>query len=62
VVVDPSIIHAAIETSILSAVSFWDALIVAAAESAQCDLLYTEDLNHGQVIRGVKIVNPYLKE
>jgi len=38
--------------------SFWDALIVAAAESAYCETLWTEDLNHGQVIRGVRIENP----
>jgi predicted nucleic acid-binding protein len=38
--------------------SFWDALIVAAAESAHCETLWTEDLNHGQVIRGVRIENP----
>ena len=38
--------------------SFWDALIVASAEQAEASLLYTEDLNAGQTIAGVKIVNP----
>lgn len=39
--------------------SLWDSLIVAAAASAGCDVLYTEDLNPGQTIAGVKVVNPF---
>ena len=39
--------------------SFWDALIVAAASQAGAAVLYTEDLNHGQTIEGVKVVNPF---
>ena len=39
-------------------ISFWDALIVASAEEVEATLLYTEDLNAGQTIAGVKIVNP----
>jgi predicted nucleic acid-binding protein len=38
----------------------YDANIVAAAELAGCDVLYTEDLNHGQVIGRVTIVNPFM--
>jgi len=38
--------------------SFWDALIVASAEQAEASQLYTEDLNAGQVIAGVEIINP----
>jgi predicted nucleic acid-binding protein len=56
--VTPDIINSAVDCSILNRLSFWDALIVAAAESARCDLLWTEDLNSGQVIRGVKVENP----
>jgi hypothetical protein len=37
------------------------ALIVVTAESAHCEILWTEDLNHGQVIRGVRIANPLKK-
>jgi len=37
----------------------YDACIVAAAEIAGCDLLYTEDLNHGERIGGVTIRNPF---
>lgn len=39
--------------------SFYDALIVASAIEACCKILYTEDLQHGQNILGIKIVNPF---
>jgi predicted nucleic acid-binding protein len=45
----------------MAEISFWDALIVASAEEAGAALLYSEDLNAGQVIAGVKIVNPLLE-
>ncbi|MFO7761595.1 MAG: PIN domain-containing protein [Desulfobia sp.] len=38
--------------------SFWDSLIVAAASEADADKILTEDLNHNQVIEGIKIFNP----
>lgn len=40
-------------------ISFWDALVVVAAAGSGADLLCTEDLNHGQVVLGVEIVNPF---
>ena len=39
--------------------SLYDALILAAAATADCGTLYTEDLQHGQTVAGVKIVNPF---
>ena len=39
--------------------SFWDALIVQAAERAGASILYTEDLSDGQVYGSVKVVNPF---
>lgn len=39
--------------------SFWDALIVTAAAKCGAKVLYTEDLQNGQTIAGVKIVNPF---
>ena len=39
--------------------SFWDALIVAAAKQALCGYLLTEDLHAGQDIDGVTVVNPF---
>ncbi|MCL6591640.1 MAG: PIN domain-containing protein [Firmicutes bacterium] len=61
VVVNPDLIEAAVDCGILNQLSFWDALVVVSAESASCDTLLSEDLNHGQIIRGVKIQNPFLK-
>lgn len=39
--------------------SFYDALIIAAALQSGCDILFSEDLQDGQEVYGVKIVNPY---
>jgi len=39
--------------------SFWDALIVAAACRAKADKILTEDLTHGQKIEGILIENPF---
>ena len=39
--------------------SYWDSAIIAAALIAKCDILFTEDLHHGQIIDGLKIVNPF---
>lgn len=41
--------------------SFWDSLIVAAACNAKAEKILTEDLNHGQLIEGVLIENPFLE-
>ena len=60
VVIDVFLIKEAIDTSVLNKVSFWDALVIVSAEIAKCEKIYTEDLNHGQIIRGVKIENPLL--
>lgn len=60
VVITPDLIREAVDCSIINRLSFWDALIVVSAESAQCEVLWTEDLNHGQVIRGVRIENPVI--
>ncbi len=40
-------------------ISFWDAMIVSAAYSKNAAILLTEDLNEGQLIEGIKIVNPF---
>jgi len=41
--------------------SFWDGLIVAAAYSKNAAIILTEDMNHGQVVEGIRIENPFLK-
>lgn len=39
--------------------SFWDALIVEAALSAGADRIFSEDLQHGQEIEGLRVENPF---
>jgi len=58
VTISPGLIYEAIDCSILNQLSFWDSLIVVAAESAKCNEIWTEDLNAGQIIKGIRIVNP----
>jgi len=40
-------------------ISFWDALIVAAASKAKVSKILTEDLKSGQVMEGILIENPF---
>lgn len=60
-VVVPSVddLLAAIDLHRLHSFSLWDALIVRSALIARCQVLYTEDLQHGRVIDGLRIVNPF---
>ncbi|HVT19229.1 MAG TPA: PIN domain-containing protein [Thermoanaerobaculia bacterium] len=53
---------AAIRLASALKVSFWDALVLEAARIERCDWLWTEDLNHGQRIGDLTIVNPFLAE
>jgi predicted nucleic acid-binding protein len=39
--------------------SWWDATIIAAAQAQGCDVLYTEDMQHGRIIDGLRIVDPF---
>ena len=39
--------------------SYWDSAIVAAARTLGCDRIYTEDLNHGQVVEGLTLIDPF---
>jgi len=44
-------------------ISFWDSLIIASALENKCIILYTEDLQHNQLIEGrLKILNPFLQD
>ncbi len=42
--------------------SFYDAMIVSAAELMQCDTIYSEDMQHGMKIGRVTIRNPFVKK
>lgn len=58
--VSTTMILMAIRRSRRAQLSFWDALIVEAALASGATRLYTEDLQHGQQMDGVEIVNPFL--
>jgi predicted nucleic acid-binding protein len=59
VALGPAQITSAIEIEERYNISFWDALILAAAESGGADVLYTEDLNDGQQYGTVMVKNPF---
>ncbi len=60
-IVAPSsaMVRRAVEIRSAYRISFWDAGIVAAAETADCDRILSEDLNAGQFYAGVKVTNPF---
>ena len=43
-----------------SSFSFYDSLILAAAQAAQCQVLYSEDMQHLQRVGNLQVVNPFL--
>jgi predicted nucleic acid-binding protein len=51
----------AIDLHRLRALSFWDALVVKCAAESGCDVLLSEDLQHGAVIEGVTVENPFAR-
>jgi predicted nucleic acid-binding protein len=53
------LIREAIDIQILNRLSFWDSLIISAAAGSKCSILFSEDLNHGQEIKGVRVQNPF---
>jgi predicted nucleic acid-binding protein len=57
--IDEPVLETAWDLQERFSLSFWDALIVAAAFTLECSYLLTEDLSHGQVLDGVRIVNPF---
>lgn len=62
-------VHINTETTIVEACtiasrygfSFFDSLIIAAAIESKCRLVYSEDMQHNQVINGLQIVNPFIQ-
>jgi predicted nucleic acid-binding protein len=56
----PVLVRRAVELHGLYGITFWDAAIVAAAESRGCDRILSEDLNAGQFYGGVVVANPFV--
>lgn len=54
-----SLILNAIDISIKTSFSFWDSLILSAANDTGCIIVYSEDMNDGQIVSGTKILNPF---
>jgi len=58
--IDPPLLEHAWKIQDRYRFSFWDSLIVAAAKAASCRWLLTEDLQPGQNLDGIIVVNPFL--
>ena len=59
---DLELIEQAIDISTISRLSFCDSMIIAAAEKANCEFVFSEDMNPGQTYRGVSLVNPFVRD
>jgi predicted nucleic acid-binding protein len=60
VMIDGESLLEAVEIHIRRQYSFWDSMILKAAQKGGAVLLLSEDLMHGQTIDGVKIKNPFI--
>lgn len=58
--IDYDLIIKAIDILQKNKISYWDSLVIAAAVASGCKIPYSEDLNHGQLVGEVKILNPFL--
>lgn len=56
---DHQLVRIAVEKSERYQISYWDGAIVAAAEALGTDIVYSEDLNHGQRYGHVQVINPF---
>lgn len=60
VAIDQAIVSAAMQVEARYQISYWDALIVAAALASGCATLFSEDLQDGQVFEGrLTVRNPF---
>jgi prevent-host-death family protein len=53
-------ILAAIDLHRFHGFSYWDALVLRMAKQSGCRIVLSEDMQHGRVVDGVEIVNPFL--
>src|SRR5258708_6838749 len=56
----PDVVRQAVQIARRRRISYWDAQIIATAALHRVTLLFTEDLDAGSVIEGVRVVNPFL--
>ena len=57
--VDVALVRRGVATHRHYGITYWDSLIVAAAERAGCSRILSEDLNAGQAYHGIVVVNPF---
>lgn len=57
--IDYGLVVRAIEAQVKFKISYWDGLIIAAAERAQCKRILSEDLSAGQTYWGIRVENPF---
>lgn len=60
--VTPAIIRAGLDLHQTRSVSFYDAIVLASAQTAGCNVLLSEDMNAGELVGGARVVNPFLDE
>jgi predicted nucleic acid-binding protein len=60
VVNTPASVTQALDIEVRYETSFWDALILQAAETSGAAVLYSEDLNAGQRYGPIQVINPLL--
>lgn len=56
----PELVHIALAIQQETRYHWYDSLMLAAALEARCDVFCSEDLNHAQAVRGMRIENPFL--
>jgi predicted nucleic acid-binding protein len=59
--ITPDMVRDAIATSVRWQINYWDAALLVAAENLGAGILYTEDLNNGQLYGSVRVINPFLQ-
>lgn len=53
-------IQIAFQVSNKSNFSYWDSLILASGIESKCEILFSEDLSHKQMIQSIEIINPFV--
>jgi predicted nucleic acid-binding protein len=57
--VDAAVVKRGVALSQRYRISYWDGAILAAAETLGAEVLYSEDLQHGQIYGSVRVENPF---
>jgi predicted nucleic acid-binding protein len=61
-IIDRDVIDKALVITGKYGYSYWDSLILSYAIVHECSIVYTEDMQHGQIIeKKIKIINPFLE-